>query len=804
MIPHERLSSLPRQAMIGGTVVAASLAIGQDTNLPQLPAAADHTISFKEDVLPILEGHCFQCHGDERPKSGFNLRHRETALKGGDHGEDIIPGDSANSPLIHYVAYLEEDMEMPPIGKAERLTSQQVATLRAWIDQGAAWDAREDDSSLQYIFEPTIGYVTVSGDERKFREHWWQDDGFTGGIAELSLKDQLKEGTRVELHSRSIFQTEDHEIELSFRKPDLGIIQFGYDQFRRYYDDTGGYYEALGQDAPSLNRDLYLDNRRAWIDVGLTLPNWPTIVLGYEYQHRDGEKSMIHQGLVFPTSPPGAAGKGIFPSSKHINEETHIIKLDVQHEQSSWQFENSFRGEFTEFETRRETADFVDAGSTVPASATRVEEDYDHFNGANTIYAEKQVKPWWLLSGGYLFSDLSADAGFNLETFLPADLSAAPFQGDISRGIILDRDSHVINVNSLFGPWDGLSFFAGVQNDWTSQSGDGDLLLFGTIPTRLGSNLDQITTEENFGLRYTKLRNTVVYADAKFQQVDIGQKENQFVDDGFPADNDFMRDTNATIDHKEYRTGLTYSPWRWASIDAWHRRRLRQNDYNHALDTDLGTFAPPGNGFSAFIRSRNVDTDDFQVKLTLRPASRVRTTLSYRLTATDYDIATDPVVDVFGTAFSAGRSHSGNYDAHIYTLSNTIQPSQRIRLTGTTTISDLRTVSELTDSTLLAPYEGQIYTFLGTANVIVNKTLTWDTTYSFSKADFRQNDTGLNLPLGIDYDRHGVITGFSQQLNDTSSLRLHYGFFKYDEPSLVEANDYTAYGLFATFRRSFQ
>src|SRR5947208_3182209 len=79
------------------------------------------------DVRPIFEKSCFRCHGPERPKSHFRLDNRESALKGGENNkDDIVPGDSAKSKLIHYVARLVEDFEMPPAGKGEPLTPDQV------------------------------------------------------------------------------------------------------------------------------------------------------------------------------------------------------------------------------------------------------------------------------------------------------------------------------------------------------------------------------------------------------------------------------------------------------------------------------------------------------------------------------------------------------------------------------------------------------------------------------------------------------------------------------------------------------
>src|SRR5689334_16016902 len=75
----------------------------------KLPSAAQVTVDFEKDVKPIFEKSCLRCHGPERPKSRFRLDNRESALKGGDNGVDIVPGDSAKSRLVYYVARVAED-----------------------------------------------------------------------------------------------------------------------------------------------------------------------------------------------------------------------------------------------------------------------------------------------------------------------------------------------------------------------------------------------------------------------------------------------------------------------------------------------------------------------------------------------------------------------------------------------------------------------------------------------------------------------------------------------------------------------
>ena len=106
--------------------------------------AATRKIDFVKDVQPILAAKCLDCHGAKKQESAYRLDHNASALRGGDLGRAIVPGKSNESPLIRYVAGLDPDIKMPPEG--ERLTAEQIAILRAWIDQGAEWP---DSASIE-------------------------------------------------------------------------------------------------------------------------------------------------------------------------------------------------------------------------------------------------------------------------------------------------------------------------------------------------------------------------------------------------------------------------------------------------------------------------------------------------------------------------------------------------------------------------------------------------------------------------------------------------------------------------------
>jgi mono/diheme cytochrome c family protein len=367
---------------------AAPAAPGIDVS--KLPPVATGQVDFSTVIRPIFEKSCFRCHGPERPKSGFSLADREDALKGGAEGTDIIPGDSARSPLIHYVSGLVEDMQMPPQGKAEPLTAGEIGQLRAWIDQGAAWGEAPTGSSTwtpsgtdqggsALTALPTFGGTTVDGDEARFREHWWRPDGWNGGASRIEFTNHWSKVSKLTLEGRALLN--DYHVSLRLDRKDLGFASFGWEQYRKYFDDSGGYYPAFDPSVFSLDRDLHLDMGRAWAQFGLALPSWPRLVLGYEYQYRDGEKSTLEWG----SATDGLETRNIYPGSKTIHERVHILTFDLDHEIEGYRIEDNFRGEFYDVKTERLNTRSFTVGNPGPSMLDDIREGNNYFEGANAL-----------------------------------------------------------------------------------------------------------------------------------------------------------------------------------------------------------------------------------------------------------------------------------------------------------------------------------------------------------------------------------------------------------------------------------
>lgn len=106
-----------------------------------LPAGADERIDYQKQVKPILIERCIACHGALKQQGGLRLDTAALAIKGGDSGGAIIPGDATGSLLLKRVTAADLAQRMPPEG--EPLKPDQIAAIQKWIEQRAEAPANE-------------------------------------------------------------------------------------------------------------------------------------------------------------------------------------------------------------------------------------------------------------------------------------------------------------------------------------------------------------------------------------------------------------------------------------------------------------------------------------------------------------------------------------------------------------------------------------------------------------------------------------------------------------------------------------
>lgn len=120
------------------------------------------------EVRTILAHNCYSCHGEAKKKGDLRLDSKDAIMKGGENGLVITPNHPDKSELIRRISLPVGHKEAMPT-KGKRLTAQEVAVLRYWIEKGAQWPEGKMKSIYRVAaLEPRTPQIpAVTGDLTK-------------------------------------------------------------------------------------------------------------------------------------------------------------------------------------------------------------------------------------------------------------------------------------------------------------------------------------------------------------------------------------------------------------------------------------------------------------------------------------------------------------------------------------------------------------------------------------------------------------------------------------------------------------
>jgi WD40 repeat protein len=115
--------------------IIISAALASPCIAQKASAVASSAPSFATEVMPILEKNCTGCHSSTAHKGGLVLENYASLMKGGRHGQVIVPRDAETSRLLAMIEG-KLDPRMPLEG--DPLGSADIKAIRSWISAGAA------------------------------------------------------------------------------------------------------------------------------------------------------------------------------------------------------------------------------------------------------------------------------------------------------------------------------------------------------------------------------------------------------------------------------------------------------------------------------------------------------------------------------------------------------------------------------------------------------------------------------------------------------------------------------------------
>lgn len=93
---------------------------------------------YAQHIHPIFDANCVSCHGSARTKGGLRLDSFAGLMRGGHDGDVIVAGSPEKSLLFKRITLHAGDKHAMPAEGKPPLSPQQIAWIRAWIQQGAS------------------------------------------------------------------------------------------------------------------------------------------------------------------------------------------------------------------------------------------------------------------------------------------------------------------------------------------------------------------------------------------------------------------------------------------------------------------------------------------------------------------------------------------------------------------------------------------------------------------------------------------------------------------------------------------
>jgi hypothetical protein len=96
-------------------------------------------VSFRADIAPLLQRRCANCHNEENAKGDYRLDTFARLMEsGGSDLKVVVAGKAEESEFYRLLLEPNPEDRMPQ--KADALPPEEIALIKRWIDEGAAYD----------------------------------------------------------------------------------------------------------------------------------------------------------------------------------------------------------------------------------------------------------------------------------------------------------------------------------------------------------------------------------------------------------------------------------------------------------------------------------------------------------------------------------------------------------------------------------------------------------------------------------------------------------------------------------------
>jgi len=628
-------------------------------------------------------------------------------------------------------------------------------------------------------FDVTVGGLLVDGDKAAAQRRFGLPASAFGGANRFHFEQDVGKKGLFKIDGRGIFNNEDYGLKLDWTETDKAFVRAGVDQYRTYYDGSGGWFPGNDLWLGLYDDQFNLVRGTAFFEAGLRMPSLPEITVRYQHDWRDGLKDSTHWGDTTLTG--GAGPRAIVPSFRDLDETSDTLSIDIRKTIDKVTFGGAFAYQQSDIDNglylRRSPYEAADRHIT---QRERVETDlYNARAFADTIFNEK-VR----VSTAYSFTTLETDLGGSRVLGSDYDAVYDPVYGRRDIGFLgltggSELDQHVWNVNGMWTPVPHLALIPAFRVENQSLDGVASWTDTGaeTLAREAANNRDMLDLSQQLELRYTGVTNVVVYVRGDWVQGDGNLLEHQNL--VTLGTTEIHRDTDFDRFSQKYTAGTHWYPLKKLNLHAQYYRKMRSSDYDH----DMASLVRVSGSYPAYLQAQDFTTDDLNIRVTWRPLDKL--TL-----VTRYDLQFNTIET---QAAGLASREAGRGTAHIISETITWTPFARFYLQpGVNYVLDTMK-SDASQGPTVDDAENDYINISCTAGLVLDDKTDLQAQYNYYLSDNFQNISALTQPYGSGTEEHGILASLIRRINPRLRVTLRYGFFTSRDELAGGYNDYDAH-----------
>ena len=695
------------------------------------------------------------------------------------------------------MAIYADDTNSPPAMTPQEMFEGGTKTYNNWIELSAG------------------GFIT-DGNAAQAEEVHHLSRGAFGGIESLHFEHPVgTNNLNLTIDGRSIFDDHDYSLSLQLKHPDLWYLRVGFENFRTWYNDDGGYYPPTGTQYSHTGDALALDRGQVTFEAGLSLKKLPKLTFKYTHRYRDGDKSSTSWGPLHPDiGADPALVRGVYPSFYSIDEHVDTFELNATHHIKSTDLGLGLRYEIGDLNDSRYMTSWQ--GEPVQQKTTdRSGTSYDMFSVH--AFSETWIKENLFFSSGFLYENLDSTLSGSRISGDDFDIGYSPGTlsglGYYSLNGGAHQNDYVMDLNLMAKPTKTFTITPSIRvqkEDMDANSAGIGTLGVSSAPFSARSDRESLDVRERLDFRYIGFTNWVLYASGEWTEGDGNLKEtnglSQIGGIGVPA---IQRNTDDSRFFQKYSAGARWYPASRVSVDVGGYYKNNDYDYNNLVDSTPNN-SGSANRYPAYLTMQGFETYDGNLRLTLRPFQNVTLVSRYEYQLSTVRTTPDPASGLGGIDSSRMTSHIIGQNASWipwkrlslqagfnYVLSETKSPVSG----GTSAAVNAADGAGYTQAILNS--QNNYWTVNFNSGIVVDDKTDLNLGYFYYQSANYNDTSAVDLPLGAASKEHGVTATLTRRIRQNVRLNLKYGFFTYDDQASGGHNNYDAHVIYSSLQYRF-